>query len=140
MMILIFVVVHFLSMISILNGLTKVIVPAVYKEWNPAAPYWYQQREHQRMNYSIFLYQKLHKNKDNYIETNRGAEGAVYLKYIVDHYHKFPDIAIFVHAYPDQHQRKWLKMINCIKPKATYMNINFQNMCGSTSEWYQLSA
>ena len=115
----------------------KVLVPAVYKEWYTAPPAWFKEGIIQKKyGFSTFLYQKLNKNKKNYIETNRGAEGGVFLKYIIDHYDRFPDIAIFVHSYPQQHQKDWIEMMNCIHPKATYMNINFQNMCGSTSEWY----
>jgi hypothetical protein len=45
--------------------------------------------------YEVFLYQRLHPDKPNYVR-NRGMEGTIYLCYIIDHYDDFPDFAIFV--------------------------------------------
>ena len=59
----------------------------------------------------------------------------IYCRYIVDHYDNFPDIAIFVHADPDAHQKKWLNLVKCINPNATYSNINFMNLCRNTANW-----
>eukprot|EP01032_Pedospumella_encystans_P029374 gene29374-33172_t len=73
----------------------------------------------------MFTYQKLDPNAPNYFAYNRGTETGVYLKYIVDHYHDFPDVAIFVHAKPYEHQVNWLNMIGCISPNATWFNINY---------------
>jgi hypothetical protein len=66
---------------------------------------------------------------------NRGTEGGVFLRYIVDHYDSFPDVAIFVHADPSAHNPYWLKQIGCIRPNATYMNINFRNIERDTASW-----
>ncbi len=87
-------------------ALTKVVVPAVYKEWDQIKPKWTSLEIQQQYNFSIFLYQKHNPNAPNYIR-NRGTEAGVYLRYIVDHYYHFPDIAIFVHARPEDHQPKW---------------------------------
>ena len=56
---------------------------------------------------------------------NRGVEGAIFLRYIVDNYENFPDIAIFLHPKPYEHQTDWLEMIGCVNPNASYININF---------------
>jgi hypothetical protein len=77
----------------------------------------------------------LNSSAPNYFSTNRGSEGGVYLKYIVEHYHDFPDIAIFVHANPEEHQKDWLQIVGCISPTAQYININFQNHCRKTNNW-----
>ena len=78
--------------------MSKVVVPAVYKEWIGGAPSWATDKSIQeKYGYSVFQYQKLHPESPNYMR-NRGTEGGVYLKYIVDHYDDFPDVAIFVHG------------------------------------------
>ena len=86
-------------------GLTKVIVPAVYKEYTgrfgPARFLWDDEMI-ARGNYSVFMYQKLNATAPNYVATNRGCENGVYYQYIVEHYHDFPDIAVFVHAHPGE--------------------------------------
>lgn len=48
----------------------------------------------------------------------------VYYKYIVDHYDDFPDIAIFTHASPHEHNDDWLDLVRCVRPNATYFSIN----------------
>jgi hypothetical protein len=88
-----------------------------------------------KYNYTTFLYQKLDATQPNYIAFNRGTEGAVYLRYIVDHYDNFPDVAIFVHAKPFEHQNNWLEYVGCINPNATYINFNFVNLMRSTENW-----
>ena len=106
---------------------TKVLVPAVYKEWIKDKPHWVTdpaiQKKH---NYTVFAHQKLDPNAPNYFAHNRGTETGVYLKYVVDHYHDFPDVAIFVHSKPYEHQTNWLNMIGCISPNATWYNINYE--------------
>jgi hypothetical protein len=115
---------------------TKVLVPSVYNEWTNHTPEWATSAEiMNKYNYSVFLYQKLDPNKPNYIQYNTGREASVYFRYIVDFYDNFPDVAIFVHAKPHEHQKKWLKMIGCISPTANYINFNFQNMYRSTHYW-----
>ena len=106
---------------------TKVVVPAVYKEWIKDKPHWATDPALQaRHNYSVFTYQKLDPNAPHYFAHNRGTETGVYLKYIVDHYHEFPDVAIFLHSKPHEHQTNWLNMIGCISPNATWFNINYE--------------
>ena len=89
----------------------------------------------EQYGYTTFLYQKLDPNKPNYIATNRGTEGAVFLRYIVDHYDDFPDVAMFVHANPAEHQKHWLQMLGCISPNATYMSINTKFKNASIEIW-----
>lgn len=108
------------------QGFTKIVVPAVYKEWAAGAPEWVTSSEIQaKYNYTVFLYQKLDPDAPNYFGFNRGRENGVFLQYIVDHYNSFPDVAVFLHAKPHEHQKNWLEMIGCISPNATYYNINY---------------
>lgn len=107
------------------NAFSKVVVPAVYNEWRNQMPDWIVNSTIQELyGFSVFLYQKHNKSGINFIAKNRGLEAGVYLKYIVDHYHDFPDVAIFIHAAPEKHQPKWLQFIRCISPNASYININ----------------
>jgi hypothetical protein len=115
---------------------TKVVVPSVYKEFEKAGyPIWITNTTIQeKLGYSVFLYQKLDSAQPNFIR-NRGTEGAVYLRYIVDHYDNFPDVAVFVHATPNDHAPRWLEQLGCISPNASYININFRNMYRTTGQW-----
>lgn len=111
-----------------LNALafTKVVVPAVYKDWQNGSPDWATNLELQKKyNFTVFTYQKLDPNASNYFEHNRGTETGVYLKYVVDHYDNFPDVAIFIHATPQRHQPNWLNMVGCISPNATWYHMNY---------------
>ena len=125
------------------NSLTKVIVPSVYREWWDesgafAAPKWVTDAGiQQQFNYSVFLYQKLHANESNYISSNRGRENGAYYRYIVDHYDNFPDVAIFVHADPVEHQPKFLEWVGCIQPNASYLSINNHRYFRSTAHWHK---
>ena len=80
------------------ESFTKVVVPAVHSEWLGGMPDWAKKKSIQEeYGYSVFLYQRLDPAKPNFVK-NRGTEGGVYLKYIIDHYDSFPDVAIFVHG------------------------------------------
>ena len=117
---------------------TKVIVPSVYREWDHGKPFWTSVDLQHKFNYSVFVYQKLNASEPNYIDTNRGTEAGVYLRYIVDHYHNFPDVAVFVHAEPEKHAWNWFNETKCIRPNATYININFfggERVCRSPLTW-----
>jgi hypothetical protein len=121
------------------SNFTKVLFPSVFKEYVNGAPAWLTNEEvKSKYGYSTFLYQKLYPNESNYIAVNRGTEAGVYLRYIVDHYDDLPDLMIFVHAHPEHHQPHWLEMIGCINPNATYLNINFQNVCRYTNNWKKI--
>jgi hypothetical protein len=99
-------------------------------------PLWMVDSEfQQKKNISVFLYQKLNASQPNFISTNRGTEGGVYLRYIVDHYHNFPDIAIFVHGKPSEHSTNWMDMVNCVSLNATYSNMNDVELCRNTGNW-----
>lgn len=63
-----------LIMLSKLSAFTKVVVPAVYKEWIDGTPTWMEPKIQQKYNFSTFVYQKLDPNKPNYIAKNRGTE------------------------------------------------------------------
>ena len=118
----------------------KVLVQAIYKEWEHGKPHWVTDRDLQeKLGYSVFAYQKLDPTQPHYFGFNRGTETGVYLKYIVEHYDNFPDVAIFTHAHPHDHQQRWLEMIGYINPNATYYNINFGDSWWVTrdpSNWY----
>ncbi len=118
------------------EGLTKVVIPAVYKEWEQHLPLWFEsQNTHEQHNFTTFLYQKNNAALPNYIPNNRGTEGAVYLRYIVEHYDKLPDFMIFTHAHPEQHAPDWLAHIGCIRPNATYSSLNSVEFIRSTTFW-----
>lgn len=124
------------AMLPVGCAFTKVLVPSFHKEWISGMPDWaINTTIMEEYGYIPFLYQKLYPNQPNFISTNRGGESGVYLRYIVDHYDNFPDIAIFVHAHPEDHQPDWLKMIKCISPNATYFNFNNKQLCRPTSMW-----
>lgn len=109
------------------DGLTKVIVPAVYKEYTGrfgTARFVWDDDMIAKGNYSIFMYQKLNDSAPNYVASNRGCENAVYYQYIVEHYHDFPDIAVFVHAHPDQHNGNWMDLVRCTSANMSYFSIN----------------
>lgn len=125
-----------------LSPIHKVVVPSVFKDWSKGewdhgpVPDWVTNKTlHDLYNYSVHLYQKQDPLRPNYIALNRGAEAGVYLRYIVDHYDHFPDIAVFVHAYPEEHQPHWLELLNCVNPNATYINFNEGFICRYTSFW-----
>ena len=80
--------------------LTKVVVPSVYHEWISNQPEWVTSQEiKNKFGYEVFLYQKQDPNKPNYMKTNRGTEAGVFLRYIVDHYYNFPDVAVRTFIY-----------------------------------------
>lgn len=125
------------------SSLSKVLVPSVFREWYDAnntlhAPSWVSNSSlHERYNYTVFLYQKVNSSAPNYIATNRGRENGVYYRYIVDHYHDFPDVAIFTHADPVEHQPHFLDWIGCINPNASYISINHHRYYRSTNYWHK---
>jgi hypothetical protein len=101
----------------------------VYNEWgayDPVnetftnAPEWAREKS----KYSVFLYQKHNPHASNYISHNLGTEAGVYLRYIVDHYDNFPDVALFVHADPFGHNLVWPDYFNCVSSNVSYFNIN----------------
>jgi hypothetical protein len=115
---------------------TKVLVPTVFEEYEKyGLPPWITNATiREKLGYDVFLYQRTNKSAPNYVR-NRGTEGAVYLRYIVDHYDNFPDVAIFTHAFPWDHNPYWWEQIGCIKPTASYMNINFREISRGTDTW-----
>ena len=118
-----------LTWINTCVGLRKVIVVSLYHEYDDGNfPEWMTSSAiKQQYGYETIVYQKTNSSAPNYVPINRGGEGAVYLRYIVEYYDNFPDVAIFVHAKPHEHQIKWLEMVGCISPNASYININLEN-------------
>ena len=105
----------------------KVLVPAVFKEWNAESPpVWFGDASFRRNHgdYETFLYQKVDPSGPNYLASNRGCENAAYFKFIIDHYDNFPDIAIFIHAWPFEHNPDLFNYVKCIRPNATYSSLN----------------
>lgn len=87
-------------LISDVYCFTKVLVPSISYEFHPSKyPFYISDKSIQeKYNFTTFVYQKQDPNLPNYLSRNHGTEGGVYLKYIVDHYYDFPDVAIFVHV------------------------------------------
>ena len=119
------------------SGFRKVIVPAIFKEYDSTnLPDWANSTEMmKKYHYSVKLYQKNDPKHSNFIPFNRGTEAGVYLRYIVDHYHQFPDIAVFVHANPADHNSHWFDAVRCIRKNATYFNINFSYITRDSDYW-----
>ena len=118
------------ALTRIASELTKVLVPASYKEWMETKPAWITDPNIMKeYGYTTFLYQKYDPALPNYVASNRGCENSIYYKYIIDHYDSFPDIAVFVHSKPEVHipnsYKNWLDVLKCISPNATYMSLNF---------------
>jgi len=129
-----------------IDGLTMVVVPAVFNETNEI-----ERKESvswlndnlilQKYNFTISHYQRLYPQKPNYVN-NQGSEAGVYLRYIVDHYDNFPDLAVFVHAAP--HTEKWPAILGCIRPNATFSFLNpnrksYMKRDTHYKEWYYRS-
>lgn len=110
---------------------TKVIVPAVYREWVKTGPPDWMTNETLKSDhgYTTFLYQKTTNASANYLASNRGCENGAYYQYIVDHYDNFPDIAFFIHGIPNEHNDDWLDMVKCVRPNATYFSLNTNSIC-----------
>ncbi len=61
-----------------------------------------------KFNYSVVIYQKHDSTKPHFIASNQGDENGACYRFIVDYYHDFPDVAMFVHAKPQEHQsERW---------------------------------
>lgn len=124
-------------MIPAVKPAHKVIVPAIFHEFDgKTLPSWINSTEMlQTYRYSVYLYQKKDASKPRYIAWNRGTEAGVYLRYIVDHYNHFPDIAVFIHGKPEEHNDHWLDAVRCIRPNATYFTLNFAYLSRNTDYW-----
>ena len=46
------------------------------------------------------------------------------MKFIVDFYHNLPNLTIFTHARPTDHNPFFFNWVDCIRPNATYTNMN----------------
>ena len=92
-----------------------VVVPAVMHEFQNSLPYWMHKTIQEKNGFTTFVYQKLDSSLPNYVSTNQGSEAGVYLRYIVDHYENFPDVAVFIHGRPEDHHKNWLNATYCVK-------------------------
>ena len=120
------------------QALTKVVVPSIHHEFQPQHyPRWMNHESFlKKFDYSVFLYQKSNPELPNYLKRNRGTEAGVYLNYIVDHYHNFPDVAIFVHGHPEHHTAAaFPEMLGCISPNASYISLNSPYISRDTQYW-----
>ena len=138
-----YLILHFL--LPGFYGFTKVLVPAIYREFDdtPMPDVYANASFMEARNYSVFLYQRTDPTKANYIR-NRGTEGAVYLRYIVDHYYTYPDVAVFVHAHSMDHTRIATEehlgnIMGCLAPEARhqYASLNSKSLqvCRNPSAW-----
>lgn len=95
-----------------------VVVPAVYDRWGEVVgeehhigfkrtPFW--ALEDISKNRYVFLYQRL-SAKEPYFVPNYGFEGAVYLRFIVDHYDSLPPVMVFV-----QDDYQWTGKEDCLR-------------------------
>ena len=105
------------------------VVPAIYNETEEertkAPTEWIKDVNiHRKYNITVARYQRIYPDQPNYVN-NQGTEGGVYLRYIVDHYNDFPDIAVFVHAFPHVDRgSKWPEILGCIRQNASFIHIN----------------
>jgi hypothetical protein len=60
-----------------------VIVPAVWREWDAGLPAW--ARSNEAHPWTVYTYQR-HDPAKPLFAPNYGYEGAIYLRFIVDHY------------------------------------------------------
>lgn len=108
-----------------------VIVPAVWKEWDRGLPHW--AREDASPLWSVFAYQRRDPSKPRFAP-NFGYEGAIYLRFIVDHYDALPDYSVFIQAdMPDGGD--WLYWISCLNSSTQFMALPNEFVLGRDSEW-----
>ena len=69
-----------------------VIVPAVWHEWDGGRPPWATDSS---LPWTVFVYQR-HDPAAPLFAPNFGYEGAIYLRFIVDHYDTLPNFTAFV--------------------------------------------
>jgi hypothetical protein len=94
-----------------------VIVPAVWKEWDNGLPTWALQGA--SPIWSVFAYQRRDPSKPLYAP-NFGYEGAIYMRFIVDHYYDLPDFTAFIQAdVPDNGD--WLYWLRCINGSTRFL-------------------
>lgn len=119
----------------------KVLVPAIFNEWRYKdgelslngeryPPFWFWNKTFQsEYGYTTVVYQKQNSSAPNFIATNRGCENGAYFNFIVDNYHDFPDVAIFIHAKPEEHipTMDWLNQVKCLRTNMTYSSLNRRN-------------
>jgi hypothetical protein len=98
----------------------KVLVPAVYKEWQAGPPSWVRNTS----AHSVFLYQRYNPRAPNFAY-NFGTEGGVFLRFIVDFYHDLPDVTVFLHGgNPADHNPRVWDLVRCLRPDATFVPLN----------------
>jgi hypothetical protein len=68
----VYILLIFLFQIRLNEAFTKVLVPAVFKEWLNGEPKWMSKETQELYNFSTFKYQKINPDLPNYIKFNRG--------------------------------------------------------------------
>lgn len=107
-----------------------VVVPSVYDRWGEVVgenhqigfernPFWAY--ENTSKNRHVFLYQRL-SAKEPFFVPNYGFEGAIYLRFIVDHYDNLPPVMVFV-----QDDYAWAGKEDCLRRDLKWRPL--------TSEW-----
>lgn len=81
------------------NTLTKAIVVAHYKEDLSWLDLYLNQIDH-------IVYTKANNLATNNIPINKGNEASCYLRYIIDHYERLPDVIAFVHGHRTAYNMK----------------------------------
>lgn len=130
------VVVSFLVISGLygIRALTKVLVPGMLGDANTLMP-WMSTDLQEKYGYSVFMYQNSHPDKPNYLTSFQGTEGGIHLRYVVEHYDDFPDVAIFVGSDPEARQPAWPQLLGCIHPNASYVSISKEHVCRDTQTW-----
>jgi len=99
-----------------------VVVPAHYKEWT--TPPWADRLPPYA---STYVYQRIDPKLPKY-SLNVGYEAAVHIRFIVEHYDVLPNVTVFTHATPTEHNSQffaWLKCLRTDSVEFTSMNSLF---------------
>uniref|UniRef100_A0A7S1N5T0 Uncharacterized protein n=1 Tax=Eutreptiella gymnastica TaxID=73025 RepID=A0A7S1N5T0_9EUGL len=100
----------------------KVIVPAVFHEFDQQFPEW-ALNSTPDSGRTLFVYQRTNPNAPRY-SYNYGFEAGVYFQFIVDHYDNLPNLTIFCHAKPLPHNPDWLQWVDCLRDDVDYANLS----------------
>jgi hypothetical protein len=69
------------------------------------------------------------------VATNRGCENGVYYHYIVENYAALPDVMVFTHAHPEEHNTNWLDMVRCANANVSYFSLNLRQGYKCRQSW-----
>lgn len=68
---------------------------------------------------TFIVYQRVDPNRPFY-SANFGFEAGVVVQFIVDHYHRLPDVTVFMQDRPEQHNPQWQQWATCLLPNVSY--------------------